>query len=100
MSAPIGPGDWVECIAPCEEYGLRAGAIYCVEEVAEPATDGSCQHCSGGCFGVLVSEAWLPVAEGYWCGARFRPIYRPKSSIIEQLKQPAPDVVRELIVAD
>lgn len=32
--------------------------------------------------------------------AASRPIYRPRADLIEQLKQPAPDAVRELIAED
>jgi hypothetical protein len=102
MSAPIGPGDWVECVdaaarsffAP--EDVLTVGKLYRVTKTFVNAF--------GPALGIeghprIDASAYWGFEVGYRLH-RFRPIYRPKSSIIEQLKQPAPDVVRELIVAD
>lgn len=97
MSA-IGKGDWVECISHhAEKIGLRAGAAYLVEEVRDMGRD--CSSCRDACkrMGLRLSGA-TPIVQGYAvgfvCSSAFRPIYRPKSTFIETLKQPAPD--REL----
>jgi hypothetical protein len=100
----LGPGDWVECVdngprptgLPAPE--LTVGSLYQVESLAE-LDIGIAVYLVGrpnprdGAF-----HAGRQIS-GYAL-ARFRPIYRPKQSIIEQLKQSAPDVVRELIAAD
>lgn len=88
----IGPGDWVECVHAGEFQGnvsrgrLVQGAIYRVRAIG---LTGS------GCLGVALVEVRDPITDrynGFWRIGRFRPIYRPKSEIIEALKQPAPSV--------
>lgn len=93
MSAPIGPGDWVECINPLAT-SIAYGALYCVEEVEV----NDRLPCECGCVvGVeLAGDVRDPFS--MWCaGCEVRPIYRPKSTFIDTLKQPAPE--RELIDA-
>lgn len=90
MSAPIGPGDWVECVDTRDSPVVVLHAIYLVEDTA--------WHRDIPCLilrGVVSPRGFRKVRAD--C---FRPIYRPKSELIEQLKQPAPDAVRELISAD
>lgn len=83
----IGPGDWVECVR-----GARSNFSWCPEEVV------------AGCL-YRVTEVdqasdWRGnLAEGLflqgfdqrhgWSVERFRPIYRPKTDLIESLKTPA-----------
>lgn len=91
----IGPGDWIEAVATATEpYSyqcIRQGAIYHCEDVA-PATFGICPRCgTDGEAGVGVVEA--PVIypggqRGAWPLCLFRPIYRPKSSLIQGLLEP------------
>lgn len=97
MAAPIGPGDWVECVdsAGTEvwRWPLTVGRIYRVLELL--TGDGVPDALQ------LVEIGWAE--DGEYCGfavERFRPIYRPKSSIIEQLKQPVSEPVRELLSID
>lgn len=96
MADAIGPGDFVECV-PCRPGGLlTAGAVYCVGEVTP---EGRCNCITEGIRpwafphpGVLLADGPNPhpsVARA-WCCYEFRPIYRPKSSLIEALKVPAP----------
>ena len=99
MAAPIGPGDWVECVdaSPCSMYGpppLTVGALYRVERIREFEPE----VIDGWCLWLVGVRANSP--EGAFGGGRFRPIYRPKSSIIEQLKQPVSEPIRDLIAAD
>jgi hypothetical protein len=109
VSAPIGPGDFVECVhadairgvwaGQCWEPGaaLTKGAIYTVREVFIDVAGREALD--------LVEVQRGPEAVKGWGGRigyapeRFRPIYRPKSDLIESLKQPAPPVVRELLDA-
>lgn len=90
MSA-IGPGDFVECVdaSPSLKTGerLSVGAIYQVREVLRgPGMSGRTEN------GVrLVGQRRCLNRQGVeyaWRADRFRPIYRPKSSLIEQLKRP------------
>ena len=93
----IGPGDWVECVeapkggAYSDEGFARVGCIYQVREVID-----RCRGNDGvepGCR--LVGQPQIIDDLGLECAyplALFRPIYRPKSEIIEALKQPAPSV--------
>jgi hypothetical protein len=85
MAAPIGPGDWVECVdarqrpeAPLPPLGLTVGKLYLVEGVGE----------WGGFLGVVLRDvrSWHP--SGGYRADHFRPIYRPKADLIEQLKAP------------
>lgn len=96
MSAPIGPGDWLECIGDWPALGLAKGSIWQCDAVIECSTDAECEECgeSGG-FGLLLRNSTEPMEDGEgWCPCGFRPIYRPNSEIIQLLKQPAPE--REL----
>jgi hypothetical protein len=68
---------------------LRIGALYQVLEVKR-----------GRYPGVLLAEVRSIGFGGLFHPKHFRPIYRPNADIIEQLKQPAPEQVRELITAD
>ncbi len=93
MSA-IGPGDFVECVDVggwgdfVWDHGEAPtlGAIYTVRSVI---TD----HMGGDAL-LLNELERTPRAKAFWGGEigyapwRFRPIYRPKSSLIEQLKRP------------
>lgn len=99
MSAPIGPGDWVECVESRQgTLLLRVGAIYQIEAVrnfewsCDGCEPGECDQCGVRCVGLDSSR---PGYSGGWiCSRRFRPVYRPKSEIIQALKQPSP--TREL----
>lgn len=93
MSGAIGPGDFVECIGDWPGIGLRRGSVWLCEDVVRaPAT---CDMCDDIDAGVLMLKGYRPPA-GYdgCCPCGFRPIYRPKSDLIDTLKQPAPE--REL----
>lgn len=104
----IGPGDLVLCVdaGPRRGGGIQwepgaapvRGAIYTVLEVFIDV---------GGREALELSEIRRgPSAMREWGGRlgyaphRFRPIRKPKSDFIEQLKQPAPEAERELIAAD
>lgn len=83
----IGKGDWVECIhgnpvdkpSPGQKL-LSIGAIYQVEEVGHYAPLSADYVVIVGFYSDHPTRGWLASA--------FRPIYRPKSEIIEALKQP------------
>lgn len=96
MAAPIGPGDWVECLrtwspSPGESRaGFQVGGLYCVADVSDARPCDECGRCGGLTF--------RGIARGHWfIACAFRPIYRPDSDLIESLKAPAPEAVRELI---
>lgn len=88
----IGPGDWVECVDDgwrpneTESNYIKSGNIYCVtavipaETYVEPDVDGI----ELSQFQVVQDDGYLPS----FSIDRFRPIYRPKSDLIEQLKKP------------
>lgn len=90
----IGPGDFVECVDIAERPGelqtdvLILGAIYRVEQlilVTLPDYGPAVflvEHPENGPHGLR--RCFAP--------SRFRPIYRPKSEIIEGLKAPAPEL--------
>lgn len=101
MSA-IGPGDWVECCQTFPELPLSKGGLYCVEAVKFVGKDCGLGHACDqtGLRLVGVSVRYRRTLPDLFCSGLFRPIYRPKSDLIESLKQPAPDAVRELITAD
>ena len=90
MGAAIGPGDFVECIAlgvSLEGFvtGYVIGAAYLVSEIGCDER-GPWLNCVGMPRPKDVGFYNYP---GWDFGA-FRPIYRPKSEIIESLKAPAP----------
>lgn len=86
MSAPIGPGDWVECVK-ADFFGgdtIVKGGIYCVEAILP--NHGWCPLCKDYCADVvLTTDVEKDIG---WCPGRFRPIYRPKAELIEVLKKP------------
>ncbi len=99
MSSAIGPGDWVECVRDGSAvHGwspLTVGAIYRVRDLVEEGYPGG-----RVVAGVTLHEVATPPGEvGFWIEL-FRPIYRPRADLIESLKAPAPDAVRELISED
>lgn len=93
----IGPGDWVECVKsraahPVREHfggHLVVGTIYCVKTVFLGRYADGVQGEGITVRGIVAVNA--EGREGGWPLEYFRPIYRPKQSIIEALKQPAPE---------
>ena len=87
MSA-IGPGDFVECVdasrKPHNTHQPKVveGRVYRVVEVGLAAAGGRWLP------GLLLADAPPARPNGFYRADRFRPIYRPKSSLIEQLKRP------------
>ena len=90
MSAPIGPGDWVECVqnrlpTTAPPVGLVVGRVYRVEAAGVTPPDDR-----------EPNIAWVRL-EGARCrddrwgfrAAWFRPVYRPDASLIAGLKVPA-----------
>jgi hypothetical protein len=92
VSAPIGPGDFVECVdaSPSATNGRPApfslGGVYTVAELLPPDVLGDA--------GVRLRE--VPVTEQQrvlgtgWRASRFRPIYTRKQSLITDLLTKAP----------
>lgn len=82
----IGPGDFVECVdaRPCPIYGpvpLVVGGLYVVSRVEQDTAT---------VFGwsIFLVGVRSGGPHGGFGGGRFRPIYRPKQSLIESLKTP------------
>ena len=86
------PGDYVECVdaRPHGHYliaPLQAGQVYIVRSVIAPDE----KFPAGG---LRLEGVPMPVSprniEAGWAPRRFRPVYRPKASLIESLLAPAP----------
>lgn len=98
MSEPVGPGDWVECLRESARYGFRPRQLYLC--TGTPERTLPCTVCDKTHRGLTLKDApadkpatWL------WPTCCFRPIYRPKASIIEALKAPVtrtPKVVKPI----
>lgn len=84
MSAPIGPGDWVECIYS-EVDPFRIGRLFCVDSVCSDGVECPAGH--GPCDGLLFDGE---VFDGtyYWAACCYKPIYRPKAELIQGLLRP------------
>ncbi len=111
MSAPIGPGDWVELVGPFRGDGRALAAEYAavgwrvvgayypglitVCEAVAPAMRLAGGRVVPG-LRVRAVKVFRGEREGWLPAFQWRPVYRPKQSLIESLKQPAPDAVREL----
>lgn len=83
MSEPIGPGDWVECV---RSRSLLVGGLYYVETIDSRERDCPCHGRSP--FGLFLRDQPNASGSSGWCGLNFRPIYRPKSSLIQSLLKP------------
>lgn len=78
MSEPIGPGDWVECVDTRGHHAVALGRAYLVEEIA--SNDG---------VSILALKGVRNELGWRWVYAEcFRPIYRPKASLIQSLLKP------------
>lgn len=102
MSA-TGPGDWVECVDAAfgadggfqcaDGWLLQHGAVYMVLEVI------SASNRMGKIVPALrlagLSHRSETGRSGGYAARRFRPIYRPKSELIETLLKSADEPVRE-----
>lgn len=84
----LGPGDFVECVNASGRFasdppsGLLLGALYTVEAVYI--------NDEGRGLTLVGLRASSPFV-GYAID-RFRPIYRPKASVIESMLAPAPEM--------
>lgn len=89
MSAPIGPGDWVECVAfwPHPRAPLAALSVGCIYQIDWVGEGVDCDGVDGAAVRVINDP--LP-SHCAWRADQFRPIYRPSSDFIDSLKQPAP----------
>lgn len=98
MSAPIGPGDWVECVdagvlRPCARCNwwhrarpeLQQGALYQIAGVGAPDEDGEVSY---RLVGVEHAEG------GAFFEDRFRPIYRRNDGLIADLLRRAKEPLR------
>lgn len=77
MAAPIGPGDWVECLRNGVLTKFRAGSVYCVSAVY-PEND--CAVCDSRHGGLNIRGMPDPHSLGLntlnaWPLCVFRPIY-------------------------
>lgn len=96
MSAPIGPGDWVERLRTAN--GLVKGSLWRVAEVGPGWVDGllpGCAVCqdprSPGLR--LVGDPFADHPK-LWCSCGFRPIYRPNASLTADLLRRAKEPLR------
>lgn len=100
MSAPIGPGDWVECVDDrASDFGsfgkgevVVAGGVYLVSEVLMAFAPNGTRRPSLRLAGVVAP----PSRRFRLCAldaTRFRPIYRPDESLTRRLMEPLPDAV-------
>jgi hypothetical protein len=86
MAAPIGPGDWVQCVTSVgpDSFGNRifAGSVYCVELIA-PFSD-----LPGSPDGFGVKLVGIGNANCLWGPERFTPLGGNRADLIESLKAP------------
>lgn len=94
MSAPIGPGDYVECYrgtdrgidAASGTGGVIVGGVYCVREVIRGRyADGAIGE---GLRFVGIQAFDANGREGGWPTEMFRPVYRPNQELIRSLLKP------------
>lgn len=103
MSAPIGPGDWIEFYRgfkgrPVPDWSpISLGHAYRVARLAETYDDDGITAIPGVIIDGYETFRGQPCAFPLEC---FRPISGRRRDLIETLKQPAPDAVRELIATD
>jgi hypothetical protein len=98
MSAPIGPGDWVECVsAEIVQFAWGScslGGLYCVTECQRNRAGECGARLSGGgpCGTALrfhgVRHSYPGTTPDVFCACAFRPIYRPKADLIASLSAP------------
>lgn len=98
MSAPIGPGDWVECVGPFNgAAGLAAAGAKVIGEyrvgmvaLCEAVTPRMQLPDGAIVPGLKVREvkAFIAGREVWLAAYQWRPIYRPKADLIESLKAP------------
>lgn len=96
----IGPGDWVECVdtsaPPFPTFTntssvpavLAKGGVYLVEQVVSSL--------QGRPMLVLKQVKALRNHLGAFYAYRFRPVYRPREDLIQQLMQPLPADVEQV----
>lgn len=92
MTAPIGPGDFIECVDAgpmrpgVEPSGLVAGKIYTVRGV-DVVPD---KFTNAGEPIVLLVEVCPPVETDGYDPARFRPVYRRDETLTARLLSDIP----------
>lgn len=89
MSAPIGPGDWVEYVGGKDPEAisvgwLSLGGLYVVAAVT------TAPGLSGKLCPALILEGW----RGRWTVKAFRPVYRPNAELLADLLRRAKEPLR------
>ena len=98
MSAPIGPGDAVECIVPCNEdspgihahwlcgASIELGRVYTVMRVIVDI-DNFGEEC--GAYVLTEKDTHWPRSRdgelGAWAAGHFKPVYRRNEALITNL---------------
>ena len=87
MSAPIGPGDWVEAVeGGGRGEGAQVGGVYQIRTIEPGADFGDCELHGPECAHDACTLVECPSDE--YCVGAFRPIYRPKSELLRDLLKP------------
>lgn len=82
MAAPIGPGDWVECVNTCGDENIVA--LHSIHRVEEAGLTPS------GRPGLVLEGVRHPENGARWVWAEcFRPIY-PGKGLLRKLMEPVP----------
>jgi hypothetical protein len=94
MGGAIGPGDWLEIVSACSASRFAGTVVQCIEVVPLRGRVAHCMVCGRSWdFGIKATNL-EPMPHGY-SPCYFRPIYRPKSELLESLLRKANEPIRE-----
>lgn len=83
----VGVGDWLECLTDGTRGVFRKGALYCVSAIDD--REAQCDVC-GRTDEPGLEFHYMPMApDAGWAACRFKPVYRPRATLIESLLTPA-----------
>lgn len=89
--AAIEPGMWMEALRDERPYYAK-GSLWRVDRVwPQGPTDHCMRDDTCNAPAVIFAGMRMPAGVHAACACGFRPIYKPNATLIEQLKQPAPE---------
>jgi hypothetical protein len=100
-AAEFAPGIWAEMYRGTQEGPFFHGARFRVARVHDGEPLNPCDDCIPGYPAAGLELEGMPTPDGLvLCSCAFRPLGGDRTDLIQSMRAPPPDAVRQLIEAD